>query len=240
MTKYYYKKSSKKNYKKVFRMAGLSMSIFGLGLVAYIFIPLVSYQFNFASVFASQKIASPIPTNNLANGSAQHDVLLAANSIADIDYTNAQNWFPTYTRIKEKAKVSSYLISIPKLGITNAEVSTVDDDLSKHLVNYAGTGTPPDHGNAVLFGHSTLESLFNPKNYKTIFATALNLTEGDKILVTVEGKTYTYQIFSTIVIDPTDTSVFAQTYDTSYLTIITCTPPGTVWKRLVIKSKLME
>ena len=35
-----------------------------------------------------------------------------------------------------------------------------------------------------------------------------------------------------------DTAYLAQDTDGSYLSIITCTPPGTTWERLVIKAKL--
>jgi sortase A len=41
------------------------------------------------------------------------------------------------------------------------------------------------------------------------------------------------------VVDPNDFGVLDQDKDGSYLTLITCTPPGTYLKRLVVKAKLM-
>jgi len=35
-------------------------------------------------------------------------------------------------------------------------------------------------------------------------------------------------------------SVLEQKYDASYLTLVTCVPPGTYWKRLVVKAKLVQ
>ena len=90
----------------------------------------------------------------------------------------------------------------------------------------------------MIFGHSTLPQLFNAKDYKTIFANAYKLKNGDIIYATVKGVKYSYKIFKTIVVDPSDTSALEQDYDNSYLTLVTCTPPGTTWKRLVIKSRL--
>ena len=117
-------------------------------------------------------------------------------------------------------------------------MSTRDNNLAIHLVNYQNTAIPPDNGNAVIFGHSTLPQLFNPNDYKTIFATAYQLRLGDEIYATVNGASFKYRVFNISVVEPTDTSIFEQNYDNSYLTLVTCTPPGTTWKRLIIKAKL--
>ena len=47
-----------------------------------------------------------------------------------------------------------------------------------------------------------------------------------------------YKIFNIRIVEQTDTYIFEQNYDNSYLTLVTCTPPGTIWKRLIIKAKL--
>ncbi|MCL4353422.1 sortase [Patescibacteria group bacterium] len=122
----------------------------------------------------------------------------------------------------------------------DAVVSTRDYDLDKHLVDYGGTAIPPNAGNAVIFGHSTLPQLFNPKNYRAIFATAYKLNIGDKIFVKAAGITYKYVIDNITVVNPTDTSIFNQNVNGSFITLVTCTPPGTTWKRLVIKAQLKK
>src|SRR5690606_26351929 len=128
--------------------------------------------------------------------------------------------------------------SIPKLKIENAIVSTRDYDLEQHLVQYFGTAIPGENGTAVIFGHSTLPSWFDPKNYKTIFATLHTIKTGDEIFITVNGATYKYKIFSILITDPEDTNILSQSYDNSYITIVTCTPPGTIWKRLIVRAAL--
>jgi sortase A len=90
----------------------------------------------------------------------------------------------------------------------------------------------------VIFGHSTLPQLFEENNYKTIFANAYQLEVGDEIFVNLDDVHYKYTISDISVVEPTDISVLAQDFSDSYLTLITCTPPGTVWKRLIIKAKL--
>ncbi|MDO8461192.1 MAG: sortase, partial [bacterium] len=162
------------------------------------------------------------------------------NSLGRTDYTNAQNWFPNLNLEKQNKNqnVESYILSVPSLGVYDATVSTVDYDLAKHLVNYPGTQIPPRNGNSVIFGHSTLPQLFNPKDYKTIFATLYKIKVGNEIFVKSSGVLYKYRVYSIIVVDPLDTSIFAQSYDNSYLTLVTCTPPGTTWKRLIVKTRL--
>jgi len=243
MSKYYYKKTSGNLLKKSLRIASAALLLVGLLIAVYIFFPLILWQIYFQRVFASQNITTPIPKSIVVNSSIIENLIIQArNTLTGVDYTNAENWFPTLNTgklgKKGSPKVSSYTLSIPKIQIDNAYVSTVDNNVGIHLINYQGTSIPGDLGNAVIFGHSTLPQLFNPKDYKTIFANAYKLKVRDKILTHVNGVSYLYKIYSISVVDPSDTSVFSQTFDNSYVTLVTCTPPGTVWKRLVIKASL--
>lgn len=238
MGKYYYNKAGKK-LKKTARLLSLLIIILGISIAGYVFFPLISWQIYFAPVFASQDIAVPIPQINLVNSDTIGSLLSqASNNLSGVDYADAQNWFPNYKLQKGKPKIDTYTMSIPKLNIKDAVVSAVDNDLSIHLVNLGGTALPPDKGNAVIFGHSTLPQLFDPKNYKTIFANAYELKVGDELFTNVTGVIYKYRIFSITVVSPEDTSVLQQDYSDSFLTLITCTPPGTIWKRLIIRSRL--
>lgn len=244
MASYYYTKSKKKNVKGVVRITGLLISLSGFLLTAYIFFPLISWNIYFAPVFASEAVAIPIPTQRLVSKDTVSSLIAnSINTLSGVDYTDAQNWFPGFKVANGSQivrSVPSYTLSVPSLGIANAQVSTVNNDLSKHLVNYDGTAIPPEKGNAVIFGHSTLPQLFDPKNYKAIFATAYKLQNGDVIEATVSGVTYTYKIYSITVVDADDTSIFTQDYSQQTLTIVTCTPPGTTWKRLIIRAKLQS
>lgn len=231
-----YTKVKPTNIKKLLRFASIGIFLTGLLGMLYVFFPLLSWEIYFVPAFA-QEVAAPIPKTTIVSGDTISSLL--ANSFSGIDYSNAANWFPGYnSNLSSKPKARSYKLSIPKLGITDAFVSTVDNDLDHHLVNYGGTALPPDKGNAVIFGHSTLPQLFNPKNYKAIFATAHTLKVGDSIIADVADVSYTYKVVNISIVDPEDTSIFTQKFDNSYLTIVTCTPPGTTWKRLIIKSRI--
>lgn len=237
MNKYYYHKQKKINTRKLIRISGLIISLTGLCFLLYFLSPLLLWE-----MYTKQALASgmtiPIPKATVLTRANIQSLLTATAGSLSTDYTDASNWYPTYHENKVTTKISSYLLTIPRLKITNAVVSTVDYDLAKHLVHFGGTAIPPEKGNAVIFGHSTLPQLYNSNDYKTIFANVHTLKTGDDLQVTSKGVTYTYKIISIIVVNPEDTSVLQQDFDDSYLTIITCTPPGTIWKRLVIKARM--
>jgi sortase A len=233
MVKYYYK--DRFYLKKFLRVFGALSIIFGVSLLGYILFPLLSWQVFFAGAY-SQNIDYPIPKATVL-GATNFGELISSANLAGVDYTNAKNWFPNFNAKEGEAKVPSYSLSIPAIDILNAEVSTRDQDLAKHLIQFNPT-IPGENGNPVIFGHSTLPYLFDPGDYKTIFANLYKVKVGDEILAEVSGVSYKYKVFEIKVVNPNDTSVLEQKFDDSYLTLVTCTPPGTVWKRLIIKTKL--
>jgi len=238
MTAYYFKKSENK-FRKILKIAGLGFVLIGASFFLYFFFPVLSYQFFLANALETNQIEVPIPKYLVV--SKNNDLgSLVASGITSLtsDFTDARNWYPNLSPQAQNPKVESYLLSIPKLKIENAEVSTQDYDLEKHLVQYLGTSIPGEKGTAVIFGHSTLPQLFNSKNYKTIFATMHNLKIGDEVYATVSGIKYKYKIFSIVITDPEDTNILSQSFDNSYITLVTCTPPGTIWKRLVVRASL--
>jgi sortase A len=242
MSKRYYKKSDGNGKKKKLRLLGLLFFLTGIIITGYVFLPLISWQIYFAPVFASQNIQSPIPQATIVNGSTFQALLAeASNSLSGVDYNNADNWFPNFKPQKNGGRqVATYYISIPKLNIKNAVVSTVDSDLAKHLVNYGGTAVPADKGNAVVFGHSTLPQLYDAKNYKTVFTYLYQLSPGDEIDVNIANVIYKYSVENITVVDPENTSILQQNFDDSYLTLVTCTPPGTIWKRLAVIARIQN
>jgi sortase A len=57
-------------------------------------------------------------------------------------------------------------------------------------------------------------------------------------MVNVNNVTYKYRVENITVVDPNNTSILQQNFDDSYLTLVTCTPPGTIWKRLAVKARI--
>ena len=232
--------SFQKNKKK---FIGLFVVGVGISTLLYFFFPLISYHLFLSSAFVGGEITSPIPQRYVLNGTNPLGGLVSHGfSNVTANYKDARNWFP-YQNQKENThpQVDEYEFSIPSQGIDHAKVSAVDFDLSKHLVQYFTTSKSPiEKGTSVIFGHSTLPQWFDPKNYTAIFAKLHTIKSGDGIIITVHGKDYKYKVFSIGVTDSKDPNIFSQSFDNSYITIITCTPPGTTWKRLVVRAALQE
>lgn len=219
--------------KKVARISSFVFTAIGVVLVAIVAVPLLYYQFVFDPGLTKQKILSPVP---VVKAQDQGQVLGQ-----DVDYTNANTWFPTaQPQIRRNNAVSSYSLSIPDLRIKDATVIIGAEDLSKSLIHYGGTGLPGEYGNTVIFGHSILPIFYDPKSYKAIFSTIPTLERGAKIYINYDGIEYVYQVFEQEIVGPDDVSVLSQRYDDSYLSLITCYPPGTYWKRIVVRARLVR
>lgn len=133
----------------------------------------------------------------------------------------------------------TYFLSIPKLKIDKARV-VVGGNLDKSLVAWPSSALPGTFGNNIIFGHSELPQFASPKDYSGIFTFLMDLHDGDDVYITYDGVNYHYKVFDKKVVEADDASVLEQRFDTSYVTLITCVPPGTLWKRGVIKARLVK
>lgn len=154
--------------------------------------------------------------------------------------TQLEEWFPTAPKLPvRQVKITHYNLSIPVLKIQQAIVEIGGDDLGKSMIHYPGSALPGEVGNSVIFCHSVLPQFFNPRNYKTICSTLPTVEIGDEIIVNFDGVEYRYQIFEMEEVSPNDISVLKQDETGEYLTMVTCVPPGTYLRRLVVKARLI-
>lgn len=209
----------------------------GLSIMAWAVYPIVAFELFLTPRFNT--LVRPIPDGIIAEA-LENEIIPAASNLGETDYTRASNWFPKNPQTKREKDPKSYTISIPKLNIKDARAIIGGEDLNKNLIHYGGTGLPGEYGNAVIFGHSVLPAFFDPKNYKTIFSTLPTLGNGDEIFVSYDGVTYRYLVGEMKVVEADDVSVLEQKYDTSYISLVTCVPPGTYWKKLIVKARLAQ
>lgn len=215
----------------------ITLGIATFTTVAY---PLINYQLTFAPQFQKNSLVSPLTKSPIQQAKAADSPTFVDEVVnTAFDYTDASTWFATARKSSESSIYSVYTLSIPKLRIDHAVVRSDHTDLKQSLIQYGGTALPGDLGNTVIFGHSVLPQFFNPANYLTIFSTLHTLRPGDTIEVAADGATYTYKISEMYETAPDDLSPLAQTYNGRYLTLITCTPPGTYLRRLIIKAYIL-
>ncbi len=133
-------------------------------------------------------------------------------------------------------------VIIPKINVeipvdytqTSIDNKAIEAALDSGVVHYPTTAKPGQNGNAVFFGHSS-NNIFNKGKYKFAFVLLHELVEGDTFYLTNEGKVYAYKVVQRRVVEPTEVSVLGPVAGkTATATLITCDPPGTSLKRLVV------
>ena len=222
--------------KTIFRISAIISGISGIVILFGVIYPIVSYNNTYSKNFQP---VSPL----VENSQSFNNQVKGVGTTQNADYTQASTWFVGGATSQDFAssKVGYYTISVPKLNITDATVAIGGEDLTKSLVQYPGTALPGKHGNAVIFGHSILPIFYNPKNYISIFSMLPTLTKGDQIIVNYDGIEYTFAVDTMFEVLPTDIQVLDQDYSDSYLTLVTCVPPGDPSnpKRLIVRAKVV-
>ncbi|MBU1071331.1 sortase [Patescibacteria group bacterium] len=218
------------------------ISAIGLGLVATVIWPLVNYNFSrkpFSSTSGS--LLSPLNYQSLAADVAESS---SVSILGQVNYTRASNWFvdsPTSAFIPvTDSTINGYSISIPSLDIEEATVRLDSEDLSQSLIHYPQTALPGQYGSPVIFGHSTLPQFFDPLDYASIFSTLPTIQPGASIFITSNGIKYTYKVNNIYQVKPDQVEVLRQEFNEKTLKLITCVPPGTKLKRLVVEAVLQK
>ncbi|HOR01882.1 MAG TPA: sortase [Candidatus Woesebacteria bacterium] len=236
MSYIYLKKKSKAVPAKIKRRRLLAAGFVFLGLtfLSLAVFPIVKFQLSYSTRL--KQIIDPLSAESYDQPS-----ILGQSAT---DYTQLSNWFinspelPNLSSQTIDTSISSYYLTIPKLKINRALVTLGSMDLEKSLIHYPQTALPGHFGNTVIFGHSVLPQFFSPKNYLTIFSTLFKLNQGDEIILEYDKSTYKYIVEEMFEVKPTNLSVLDQRFDDKTLTLITCSPPGTYLRRLIIKASL--
>ncbi|MBC7581385.1 class E sortase [Aeromicrobium sp.] len=140
------------------------------------------------------------------------------------------------------APTSTPEVIIPKINVEipvnydqkSTDEAAIENDLENGIVHYPTTALPGENGNAAFFGHSS-NNIFNKGKYKFAFVLLHTLVPGDTFYLTNNGKVYVYKVITKTVVEPTQVEVLDPVPgQTATATLITCDPPGTSLRRLVI------
>lgn len=133
-------------------------------------------------------------------------------------------------------------ISIPKINIQapvlyepSIQEANIQRALQDGVVHYGNTAVPGQNGNVAIFGHSS-NDWWEPGSFKFVFVLLDKLSPGDQLTIDYQSRRYTYEVTGSRIVEPTDVGVLNPTA-TPTLTLITCSPPGTSLRRLVVTAK---
>lgn len=190
----------------------LQSLLFGLGMG---FVVLLIFLFGFFNEVFISPFIQPSRT------SAATPLIVNSNSVAPTDQPE---------------------IIIPKINVeipvdytqTTTNEATIEAALENGIVHYPTTSKPGQNGNAAFFGHSS-NNIFNRGKYKFAFVLLHTLVPGDTFYLTSGGKVYVYKVITKTVVEPSQVEVLDPIAGkTATATLITCDPPGTSLRRLVV------
>lgn len=139
---------------------------------------------------------------------------------------------------------------IDKIGVNAPMVWSKTDvetnmlkDLENGIAHFIGTATPGQKGNSIISGHSS-NYIWAKGDYNYIFKDLNNLEKGDLITVSTIQKNgriinYSYKVSDKYIAQPDEERIFQNTENPT-LTLSTCWPLGTNFKRAIVKAELIK
>ncbi|MFH1670513.1 MAG: S-layer homology domain-containing protein [Patescibacteria group bacterium] len=133
-----------------------------------------------------------------------------------------------------------FSLSMPSLGVSDLTVTHPVDPFTSdgilqplqygvgHLFSYPGAG-----GKIMIYGHSSGYP-WDVSQYTKIFRKVNNLSTGDRIFVTYDGKLFTYEVNYKQTVSASDTSPFNDSGNGEELILYTCWPPDSISQRYLV------
>lgn len=227
----------------------------GASILISVGYPILAYELSIGRLVKRERVLSPVSESVLAEGKGLLNPLVGdrpiepqvlaqtpGSSNQPVDYSQLNNWFD-FSRPQSPlspSTVTHYTLSIPKLRIKDALVTIGGENLDKSLIQYGGTANPGEPGSPVIFGHSILPQFYSPNSYISIFSLIPTLRSGDQIIVNYDGITYKYVVYDYYEVLPSEIDILEQQYNRKDLTLVTCVPPGTFWRRGIVKARLAD
>ena len=126
------------------------------------------------------------------------------------------------------------MLSIPKIDVDLLFTEGVTKEALKYAVGHMpGTAMPGEVGNCAVAGHRsyTFGEYFNRLD---------ELEVGDEIAVSIGSETYTYRVYESFLVEPSEIWVTEPVEDRKVITLITCHPVVAATHRLIVRGELIE
>lgn len=143
--------------------------------------------------------------------------------------TEVINMDPNFGIYIPKIKANSPII----LNVDPYNEETYINALYKGVAHAKGSSTPNLTGNVFLFAHSAV-NFYEQRKFNVYFYLLGELEKDDLIYISYKGEIYTYKVLETKKVDPKDIKYLGEYMDEDTLTIMTCWPAGTDFKRIIV------
>ncbi len=171
-------------------------------------------------------------------------------------------WLTFFPAIKEEIKYSiskpnkpidqikpvdeTFSIVIPKIGANAKVLANIDpfdekeyqSALTRGVAHAKGSVFPGQIGNVFIFAHSA-GNFYDANRYNAIFYLLNKLEKGDEVYLFYQKKSYRYQVMEKKLVDASAISFISAPTSKKTVTLMTCWPPGTTLKRLIVTGKIL-
>lgn len=217
-----------KRFKLIFfvRFTGYLFLLTGIFGLFVFFFPIIQAEldYRFGVIRGVKRVIAPSPSPSPVG-------------FGDITVSQPENLIiPTSTDfgiVIEKINANAKVIE----NINPASEREYTEALKLGVAHAKGTNLPGEVGNVYLFSHST-DAPWNIIRYNAVFYLLRELESGDKVLMFYKGRRFDYIVFDKNVVGADEVSFLTNKYDKSVLTLQTCDPPGTTFRRLIVRARL--
>lgn len=195
---------------------GLILFLLGAGTLSYSYGPIISQEIKYYLKTITPNSAEKALTGQVPSGAALE--------------------FETKTEPVD----TEFGIMIPKIEANAPVVKNVDPfdaeiyqrKLAEGVAHAQGTGLPGQDKTMFLFAHASGD-ITMARRYNSIFYLLNKMEAGDEIKIYYQGAPYTYKVSEVKQVAPEDVEFLNDDPNTD-LILMTCTPPGTTWRRLLV------
>lgn len=148
-------------------------------------------------------------------------------------------------KVEIKPLDKEFGIVIPKIGANAKIVPNVDPynekeyqwQLTKGVAHAKGTSLPGQIGNTFIFAHSSGD-WYTANRYNSVFYLLNKLEKDDDIYLYYQNQKFHYKVSEKKIVDSTAIDYLVRKKAEKIVTLMTCWPPGTTLKRLLVIGKL--
>jgi len=142
---------------------------------------------------------------------------------------------------------STFGIVIPKIRANAAVIPNVDpydakayqQALTRGVAHARGSVYPGRIGNVFIFSHSSVD-FYKALQYNSVFYLLDKLDTNDEILLYFNSEKFTYRVIEKKLVEPSTVFYLTEKTKDKLVTLMTCWPPGTTFKRLIVRGILQE
>lgn len=141
----------------------------------------------------------------------------------------------------------NYSIVIPKINANSKVIKNVNpfdekeyqQQLTKGVAHAQNTALPGQPGNVFIFAHSAA-NWYQANRYNAVFYLLTKLQKKDDVYIFYKNNKFKYIVTDKKLTDSSALKYLHQDMTQKKLTLMTCWPPGTTLKRLIVTAELID